>query len=97
MSQTNLKVVFGAMTFGPEGITGARVHDHKDQAAMLDAFQARGHNEIDTARLYGGGQSETVLAQNDWGRPRPRHGHEAVSQCRAELASDQVPKVRSVV
>jgi hypothetical protein len=36
----------GAMTFGEEGKEGARVHDVKDIEAILDIFQAHGHNEV---------------------------------------------------
>ena len=33
---------------------------------MLDIFQSHGHDEIDTARLYGGGSSEESLAASKW-------------------------------
>lgn len=66
MTATNLKVAFGAMTFGPKGTRSGQVTDLSDQAAMLDAFQSHGHVEIDTARLYNGGHSEKMLAQNNW-------------------------------
>lgn len=36
----------GAMTFGEPGKDGARVHDLKDVEAILDVFQAHGHNEV---------------------------------------------------
>lgn len=45
------------------GIKGVRVTDIKDAEAILDVFQAHGHKEIDTARPYGAGSSETVLAR----------------------------------
>lgn len=66
MAQKHLKVVFGAMTFGPEGTRSGQVTSISDQAAMLDAFQSHGHSEIDTARLYNNGHSELMLAKNDW-------------------------------
>lgn len=66
MSQTNIKVVFGAMTFGPKGNGNGQVHTLEEQASMLDIFQKHGHREIDTARLYTAGNSEIMLAQNDW-------------------------------
>jgi aflatoxin B1 aldehyde reductase len=66
MPQANLKIVFGSMTFGPQGAVAARVHALEDQAVMLDTFQAHGYNEIDTARLYGGGETESMLSQNAW-------------------------------
>jgi aflatoxin B1 aldehyde reductase len=33
---------------------------------MLDAFQKHGHNEIDSARIYGGGSTEECLSQLRW-------------------------------
>ena len=39
------------------------MHDLKDCAAMLDVFQKHGHNEIDSARVYGGGSSEECVGQ----------------------------------
>ncbi|KAF9476586.1 Aldo/keto reductase [Pholiota conissans] len=60
-----LNVVIGAMTFGASGKGGARVHDIKDVEAILDAFRAHGHTEIDTARTYAGGTSEEYLGQID--------------------------------
>ncbi|KAL5390316.1 hypothetical protein DPSP01_001888 [Paraphaeosphaeria sporulosa] len=66
MAQTHLKVVLGAMTFGPEGTRSGQVTSLSDQAIMLDAFQSGGYSEIDTARLYNNGHSESMLAQNDW-------------------------------
>ncbi|KAJ4287546.1 hypothetical protein N0V90_012249 [Kalmusia sp. IMI 367209] len=66
MSQANLKVALGAMTFGPKGARSGQVHRLEDQATMLDVFQKHGHQEIDTARLYTGGHSESMLAQNNW-------------------------------
>ncbi|KAF9500383.1 Aldo/keto reductase [Pleurotus eryngii] len=60
-----LNVVMGAMTFGAEGQEGARVHDIKDVEAILDAFQAHGHTEVDTARVYAGGTSEEYLGRVD--------------------------------
>ncbi|KAG6848945.1 hypothetical protein H0H93_012587 [Arthromyces matolae] len=56
----------GAMTFGAEGTSGARVHDIKDVEAILDAFRAHGHTEIDTATVYAAGTSEEYLGKIDW-------------------------------
>jgi aflatoxin B1 aldehyde reductase len=36
----------GAMTFGEEGQEGARVYDVKEIEAILDIFQAHGHDEV---------------------------------------------------
>jgi aflatoxin B1 aldehyde reductase len=62
----DLKIVFGAMTFGKPGTLGARVHSTDDAGQMLDIFQEHGHREIDTARLYGAGSSEEMLTALDW-------------------------------
>lgn len=48
------------------GAEQARVHDLADCAKILDVFQSHGHNEIDTARVYGGGSSEEYLGQLQW-------------------------------
>ncbi|KII89017.1 hypothetical protein PLICRDRAFT_139183 [Plicaturopsis crispa FD-325 SS-3] len=61
-----LNVVMGAMTFGQEGKEGARVHDVKEIEAILDVFQAHGHDEVDTARVYCGGTCEEWLGKIDW-------------------------------
>ncbi|KAF8964664.1 Aldo/keto reductase [Flammula alnicola] len=53
------------MTFGSPGKEGARVHDIKDVEAILDAFRAHGHTEIDSARTYAGGTSEEYLGKID--------------------------------
>lgn len=42
------------------------MHDLKDAADVLDVCQAHGHDEVDTARVYGGGSSEEYLAQLQW-------------------------------
>lgn len=49
-----------------KGAEQARVHDLADCAKILDVFQSHGHNEIDTARVYGGGSSEEYLGQLQW-------------------------------
>jgi aflatoxin B1 aldehyde reductase len=45
---------------------GARVHTTEEAAKIVDVFQAHGHNGIDTARLYGNGTTEEILAELDW-------------------------------
>jgi len=62
MSKSAIPVVFGAMTFGE----GSRVTDIADCNKILDIFQAYGHNEIDTARVYNFGTSEEYLRKCDW-------------------------------
>ena len=54
------------MTFGKEGAEQSRVHDLKTASAILDVFQKHGHSEVDTARAYGEGSSETMLGDLDW-------------------------------
>ncbi|KAI9726675.1 MAG: hypothetical protein M1834_008940 [Cirrosporium novae-zelandiae] len=65
-AKTKLKIVFGAMTIGKPGVEQTRVHNLKDAAAILDIFQKYGHNEIDTARVYGQGSSEEYLGELKW-------------------------------
>ncbi len=43
-----------------------RVHDLKDADSMLDLFRKYGHEEIDTARVYGEGSSEEYLSEMTW-------------------------------
>lgn len=64
--KSKLNIVMGAMTFGEAGKEGARVHDLKDVEKILDAFQAHGHTEVDTARSYCGGTSEEYLGKINW-------------------------------
>ncbi len=45
------------------GAEQVRVHDLAEAGKILDIFQKHGHNEIDTAIVYGGGSSEQVLGQ----------------------------------
>lgn len=42
------------------------MHDLDTAGAILDIFQKYGHNEIDTARAYGEGTSETILGDLNW-------------------------------
>ncbi|GJE95534.1 aldo/keto reductase [Phanerochaete sordida] len=61
-----LNIVMGCMTFGAEGAEGCRIHDPEEVGAILDVFQAHGHHELDTARLYCFGTSEEMLATVEW-------------------------------
>jgi aflatoxin B1 aldehyde reductase len=45
---------------------GARVHTAEDAGKIVDAFTEHGHNEIDTARVYGNGTTEQLLAELGW-------------------------------
>lgn len=64
--KTALNVVFGAMTFGRKGTEQGRVYTIEGCSAILDVFQAHGHNEVDTARFYAEGTSEEFLGELDW-------------------------------
>merc|ERR1712093_737048 len=63
---TNVPVSLGLMTWGREGVEMARVHDLAGCEKMLDVFLAHGHNEVDSALIYGEGSSEEYLGQIDW-------------------------------
>ena len=52
-------LALGAMTFGP-GAWGA---DDQASRAIFDAYRAAGGNFIDTADIYSGGASETLVGQ----------------------------------
>jgi aflatoxin B1 aldehyde reductase len=42
------------------------VHESVDVTTILDLFQKHGHEEVDTARVYGAGSSEEMLAEATW-------------------------------
>ncbi|KAJ7740246.1 NADP-dependent oxidoreductase domain-containing protein [Mycena maculata] len=44
-----------------------RVTTHEATIELLDIFQKHGHNEIDTARVYGGGMSEDTVGWQERG------------------------------
>jgi aflatoxin B1 aldehyde reductase len=48
------------------GTEQARIFDLEKCARVLDVFQEFGHNEIDTARIYGDGSSEEWLGRLHW-------------------------------
>jgi aryl-alcohol dehydrogenase-like predicted oxidoreductase len=60
------RVILGLMTFGPDESTGARITDVGEFAKVLDRFQSRGYNEVDTARLYVGGKQEAFTREAGW-------------------------------
>ncbi|KAK1756763.1 NADP-dependent oxidoreductase domain-containing protein [Echria macrotheca] len=60
------RVILGLMTFGPDEASGARVTSQSDYAKVLDAFQAAGYNEVDTARVYIGGKQEAFTREAGW-------------------------------
>ena len=57
-----------------EGANQARVHNLEEAGQILDVFQTYGHNEIDTAIVYGGRSSERFLA-----RARHHHGYQVLT------------------
>ncbi|KAG0646234.1 Highly reducing polyketide synthase [Hyphodiscus hymeniophilus] len=62
-------VILGAIAFGNFDIVVGQPSNFPNiekVAPMLDAFQAHGHDKIDTARIYGSGQSEQLLATAEW-------------------------------
>lgn len=64
LGRSGLKVsrfCLGAMTFGTEWGFGSTP---SDAAAILDAYVGRGGNFVDTANIYTGGNSETIIG--DW-------------------------------
>lgn len=60
------RVILGLMTFGPDESTGARITDIGEFAKILDLFQSRGYNEVDTARMYVGGKQEAFTREAGW-------------------------------
>jgi aflatoxin B1 aldehyde reductase len=54
------------MTFGPDLKWGARTTTVDEFNDFLDLFQARGYNEVDTARQYQGGQQEAFTRAAKW-------------------------------
>ncbi|KAM7190436.1 aflatoxin B1 aldehyde reductase member 2 [Naviculisporaceae sp. PSN 640] len=60
------RIVLGLMGFAPDEYTGARLTKLDDLKIALDVFQRRGYTELDTARVYGGGEQESYTWQAGW-------------------------------
>ncbi|KAJ5633983.1 Aflatoxin B1 aldehyde reductase member 2 [Penicillium herquei] len=60
------RVILGLMTFGPSPDKGARITSLDEYKNCLDYFQQQGFNEVDTARIYVGGEQEAFTAQAGW-------------------------------
>lgn len=60
------RVILGLMTFGPEGTSGARITDAGEFKKVLDLFQSRGYNEVDTARVYTDNKQEAFTREAGW-------------------------------
>lgn len=88
-SKSNLKVVFGCMTFGAESAEQARVHDLTQCSKILDIFASHGHKELDTARMYGLGSSEDYLRQLGVTTP------ESSNKYGFEIATKSYPSARN--
>ncbi|KAK1992590.1 aldo/keto reductase [Colletotrichum falcatum] len=65
-SKPKNRVILGLMTFGPNESSGARITDLGTFNKALDVFQSRGYNEVDTARVYIGGQQEAFTREAKW-------------------------------
>ncbi|OQE00337.1 hypothetical protein PENVUL_c053G10387 [Penicillium vulpinum] len=60
------RVILGLMTFGPNASKGARITSLDEFNKCLDYFQQQGFNEVDTARVYIGGEQEAFTAKANW-------------------------------
>ncbi|KAF4772872.1 aldo/keto reductase [Colletotrichum scovillei] len=60
------RIILGLMTFGPDESAGARITDLETYNKALDVFQARGYNEVDTARVYVGRKQEAFTREAKW-------------------------------
>ncbi|KAJ6502595.1 Aldo/keto reductase [Mycena sanguinolenta] len=67
MSQTRVPLLFGTMTMGAPGASAVRNSEPAECSEILSVFASHGHTEIDTARMYGGGTTETLLSKLDLG------------------------------
>ncbi|KAH7930820.1 Aldo/keto reductase [Leucogyrophana mollusca] len=59
---TRVPLIFGTMTMGSPGKNGVRTSDQSSCQEILDVFFNYGHTELDTARGYGEGTTEQMLA-----------------------------------
>ncbi|KAM0250731.1 hypothetical protein ACHAQJ_008486 [Trichoderma viride] len=66
MSSPKSRIILGLMTFYPDASSGARITDIETFNKTLDVLQARGYNELDTARIYGNGAQEGFTGRTDW-------------------------------
>lgn len=62
------RISLGLLTFGPPGSEeyGTRINSLDDFNAILDHYQSRGYNEVDTARTYVNGLQEGWTRQAGW-------------------------------
>jgi len=57
------RLSFGAMTFGKGSMTGVNKVNEPDATALVERALEAGVNFFDTANVYSGGQSETILGK----------------------------------
>ncbi|KAI1434210.1 NADP-dependent oxidoreductase domain-containing protein [Xylaria sp. CBS 124048] len=60
------RIILGLMTFGPDAASGTPITDMAEFKRVLDRFQERGYNEVDTARVYGGRAQEGFTREAGW-------------------------------
>ncbi|KZT68969.1 Aldo/keto reductase [Daedalea quercina L-15889] len=60
---TRVPLIFGTMTMGELGKNGVRTSDLGECQEIVDIFFKHGHRELDTARMYGEGTTEPLLAK----------------------------------
>jgi aryl-alcohol dehydrogenase-like predicted oxidoreductase len=92
LGKTGLRVsemVLGAMTFGTKdkNAWGVPTADEATSHALLDRYVAAGGFTIDTADVYGYGESEEVLGR--WLEPRPREELVIATKARAKMGADE--------
>ncbi|GJJ68361.1 aflatoxin B1 aldehyde reductase [Entomortierella parvispora] len=68
-SHTTPKIIFGTMTFGLETTdlktSMVRVRGTENVRPFFEMFKSYGHTELDTARVYGNGETEQALGLLD--------------------------------
>ncbi|KAI1383748.1 Aldo/keto reductase [Hypoxylon trugodes] len=64
--QEKPRIILGLMVIGPEGSPGTRMTGLDNLKQAFDIFQARGYKELDTARIYIGGEQEGYTRQAGW-------------------------------
>ncbi|BFZ56077.1 hypothetical protein PYCC9005_003119 [Savitreella phatthalungensis] len=65
-SNRHKRIIFGTMTLGPEGKSGARTYTVDGAKEILTTFASHGYDEIDTARVYCEGETERYLKEVGW-------------------------------
>lgn len=67
MAPSSVKIILGAGSWGTKPVAGSETFGDKTVInAILAEFKKHGHNQLDTARLYGDGTSEELLAELDY-------------------------------